>query len=82
MEQMVEIQHHHVDVVVSTTHIHLDHDNCLEVIILRGKANAIQKLAASLKGLKGIKQGHLVLAKAEKAAGGGSHRHHHHAHDH
>jgi CopG family nickel-responsive transcriptional regulator len=79
MDQMVEIQHEHVDIVVSTTHIHLDHDNCLEVIILRGRASEIQSLASKLQGLKGIKQGGLVMAKAEGAK---SHHHHHHSHGH
>jgi len=78
MEQMVDIQHRHVDIVVSTTHIHLDHDNCLEVIILRGRTTAIQELAASLRGLKGIKQGHLVLATAQDVGSGMPHHHHHH----
>lgn len=78
MEQMTEIQHRHVEIVVSTTHIHLDHDYCLEVIILRGRVNAIQTLADELRGLKGIKRGQLVVAKAESGNPKGSPHHHHH----
>jgi CopG family nickel-responsive transcriptional regulator len=52
--------------VVSTMHVHLDHDNCLEVIVLRGRAGALQKMASELRGLKGIHKGQLVLARSEE----------------
>ena len=50
--------HHHV---LSTLHVHLDHDHCLEVMVLRGKASTIQKLADSLIATKGVKHGRLTL---------------------
>jgi CopG family nickel-responsive transcriptional regulator len=56
------LQHRHNERVVSTMHVHLDHDHCLEVIILRGRATALQEMAAELRGLKGIRKGQLVLA--------------------
>jgi CopG family nickel-responsive transcriptional regulator len=62
-DRLLALQHRHTDMVVSTMHIHLDHDNCLEVIVLRGRAGALQKMAAELRGLKGIQKGQLVLAK-------------------
>ncbi len=78
IEQMMALQHEHSEIVASTTHVHLDHDTCLEVIVLRGRASEIQKLAVALQGLKGIKQGQLVLARAEH-----SHPHtHSHGHKH
>jgi CopG family nickel-responsive transcriptional regulator len=61
-EKLLELQHRHTDRVVSTMHVHLDHDNCLEVIVLRGRAGALQEMAAELRGLKGIHKGELVLA--------------------
>jgi CopG family nickel-responsive transcriptional regulator len=61
-ERLLELQHDHADLVVSTMHVHLDHDTCLEVIVLRGRAGALQEIAASLRGLKGIHKGQLVLA--------------------
>jgi CopG family nickel-responsive transcriptional regulator len=61
-ERLLELQHRHADLVVSTMHVHLDHDNCLEVIVLRGRAGALQEIAAELRGLKGIRKGQLVLA--------------------
>ena len=74
MEKLLELQHRHADLVVSTMHVHLDHDHCLEVIVLRGRAPALQQMAAELKGLKGIRQGQLVLARTAAPHG--------HAHDH
>jgi CopG family nickel-responsive transcriptional regulator len=64
-ERLLELQHHHTDLVVSTLHVHLDHDTCLEVIVLRGRAGALQEVAAELRGVKGIHKGQLVLAAAE-----------------
>jgi len=61
-EQLLELQHRHADAVVSTLHVHLDHDTCLEVIVLRGRAGDLEQLAAGLRGLKGIHKGELVLA--------------------
>jgi CopG family nickel-responsive transcriptional regulator len=61
-DKLLELQHRHTDMVVSTMHIHLDHDHCLEVIVLRGRAGALQHMASELRGLKGIHKGQLVLA--------------------
>jgi CopG family nickel-responsive transcriptional regulator len=62
-EKLLELQHEHADMVVSTMHVHLDHDRCLEVIVLRGRAGALQRMASALRGLKGIHRGQLVLAR-------------------
>jgi len=64
-ERLTQLQHDHVDLVVSTLHAHLTHDLCLEVIILRGPAAMLKQVAAQLKGLKGIHKGELVMASAE-----------------
>lgn len=69
-DKMIDVQHAHAELVVSTMHVHLTHDLCMEVIVLRGRATAVQELAASLGGLKGVHQAQLVVARA--AAG-----HHH-----
>jgi CopG family nickel-responsive transcriptional regulator len=66
-DQMIEIQHAHSERVVSSMHVHLTHDLCMEVIVLRGPAAALQDLAANLSGLKGIHQAQLVVARAEPA---------------
>ena len=64
-ERLTKLQHDHNDLIVSTTHVHLNHDVCLEVIILRGSASRLQQVAAELKGMKGILKGELVMAGAD-----------------
>ncbi len=61
-DRLLEIQHQHTGVVVASSHVHLDHDNCLEVIFLRGRSRSLQDIASQLKGLKGIRKGQLVIA--------------------
>jgi len=60
---LLDIQHDHTKEILSTTHIHVDHYNCLEVLVLKGKTGKIQKLADNIKALKGIKHGELVITK-------------------
>ena len=62
--KLLEIQHTHNKEILSTTHIHVDHHNCLEVLVLKGKSSRVQKLAYSIKALKGIKNGELVITKS------------------
>jgi len=56
-ERLVEIQHEFGDRVISTTHVHLDHDHCLEVVLARGPANVLKRLADRLIGAKGVISG-------------------------
>jgi CopG family transcriptional regulator, nickel-responsive regulator len=74
----MDLQHRDTHVVVSTMHIHLDHDLCLEVIVLRGRAGDLQKIAAELRGFKGIHKGQLVLATTESKHSPGSNEKHSH----
>lgn len=53
-DRLVDIQHDALDLVVSTLHVHLDHDRCLEVIVARGPADRIGRLADELRSLKGV----------------------------
>jgi len=62
LENIMEVQHSHVHNIISTTHIHIDHDNCLESIIAKGRAGDIRELADSLTSLKGVKTGVLSMA--------------------
>ena len=59
--KLLKIQHDHTSEILTTTHIHIDHDNCLEVLILKGKTTHIEHLADTIKSLKGIKHGELVI---------------------
>jgi len=63
-ERLTQLQHDNTDLIVSTTHVHLTHHLCLEVIILRGPAERLQQIAAQLKGQKGVHKGELVVASA------------------
>ena len=62
--KLLDLQHDHTKEILSTTHIHIDHDNCLEVLVLKGKTGNIQKLADNIKALKGIKHGEIVITKS------------------
>lgn len=58
------IQHDYFGNIVATTHVHVDHHTCLEVIILRGESQLVRNLADCILGVKGVKNGHLVLTSA------------------
>lgn len=78
--KMIELQHSSRLQTISTMHVHLNHHDCLEVIVLRGKAGDIQKMADRLISLKGVKLGRVSLMAIEEHE---SHHHgHHHHHDH
>ena len=55
------IQHDHHDVILSTVHVHLDHHNCLEVLLVRGRADVIRTIADELITAKGVKHGKLTV---------------------
>lgn len=63
--RLLDLQHDHTREILSTTHIHIDHHNCLEVLVLKGKTGNIQKLADNIKSLKGIKHGELVITESQ-----------------
>ena len=63
--RLLNLQHDHTSEILSTTHIHIDHHNCLEVLVLKGKTGNIQKLADNIKSLKGIKHGELVITESQ-----------------
>ena len=73
-ERLTEIQHLHHDLVVASTHVHLDHDNCLETVILRGATKQVQSFSDALIAERGVRLGPLNLISVEKDAG---HRHTH-----
>jgi len=63
---LTDLQHEHRDVILSALHCHLDHDNCLEVLAVRGNAPAIKKLADELIAAKGVKHGKLTITTTGK----------------
>jgi CopG family nickel-responsive transcriptional regulator len=64
-EKLTELQHESHAIVISTLHAHLDHQNCLEVVVLRGRSRDVQKLADRLISTKGVKHGRLVMSSPE-----------------
>jgi CopG family nickel-responsive transcriptional regulator len=60
-EKLTDMQHDHYHHILSTLHVHLDHDNCLEVLVLKGKTRAVEKLADALISTKGVKHGRLTI---------------------
>jgi CopG family nickel-responsive transcriptional regulator len=60
-DKLTDIQHHYHRLVLSSLHVHLDHDHCLEVLVVRGKGAEIRKVADTLIGTKGVKHGKLTM---------------------
>ncbi len=60
-ETLNQLQHDHHELIISTLHVHIDHDNCLEVIILRGANTEIKKVADRLMATRGVKHGKLIM---------------------
>lgn len=63
---LLDLQHDAEAEIVCTTHVHLDHHHCLEVILCRGRANQVRGLADRLIGLRGVKHGDVTMAGAEE----------------
>lgn len=66
VNKLMDIQHDFGGIIISSQHIHLDHDNCLEIIAVKGASKEAQKLADSLKSVKGVKHGALSLSTTGK----------------
>ena len=66
LEELTNIQHSMHDLVLATTHFHLDHTSCLELIVVKGKVKDIQKFSNSLTSLKGVEYGKFTVAPVER----------------
>ena len=64
--RLTDIQHDFHHLVISSQHVHLDHDNCLEIIATKGEAKKIRELAECIKSLKGVKDCHLAMTTIAK----------------
>ena len=60
-----DIQHDYFDVILSSQHFHLSHDNCLEIVAVKGTANRLTELSDKLIGIKGVIHGKLVMSRGE-----------------
>lgn len=65
-EKLNQIQHHSHGNIMAATHVHLDEDNCLEVVIMRGRSGEVQHLADHMLAMRGVKHGKLVLTTTGK----------------
>lgn len=70
-ERLTGLQHLHHDLVVATTHVHLDHDNCLETMMLRGATEVVRRFADALMAERGVRHGQINLVPVDVDAGHG-----------
>ena len=63
--QLDKIQHRHATEIVSTMHIHLDHNTCLEIVAVHGPAQLLANMCDCMTGLKGVRHGRLTCIAAE-----------------
>jgi CopG family nickel-responsive transcriptional regulator len=89
-ERLTHLQHEHHDLCVATTHVHLDHESCLESVLLRGPTVAVRRFSDALVAERGVRHGRLNLitvdvgsARAVRYAHADphAHAHSHGAHD-
>jgi len=66
VDRLMDIQHDFSANIISTQHVHLDHDNCLEIIAVKGLSKNIQILADALKVVKGVKHATLSMSTTGK----------------
>lgn len=66
VNKLMDIQHDFGNLIISSQHIHLDHDNCLEIIAVKGSPIQVQKLADTLISVKGVKHGTLSMSTTGK----------------
>jgi len=62
LNRILDIQHDFQNLIISSQHVHLDHDNCLEIVAVRGKASEINHLADMLRAVKGVRHGTLSMS--------------------
>ena len=78
-ERLASIQHGHHDLTISTMHAHLDHEECLETVLLKGPVGQVRRFAEEIIAERGVRHGQLNLISVELSKlhthGGSSHRH-------
>ena len=65
-ESLTTIQHDHLDTIISSMHVHVDHENCLEVVVMKGRGSQVRKVADKLISTKGVKHGKLAMTTTGK----------------
>ncbi len=77
-ERLTNLQHHVHDLVICSMHVHLDHEDCLESLFLRGTTQAVRSFAEKISAESGVRHGVVNLVPVDSNAGD----HHHHTHFH
>jgi CopG family nickel-responsive transcriptional regulator len=82
-ERLTEAQHAHHDLVVASMHVHLDHENCLESVMLKGPTKTVRSFADEVRVERGVRFGNLNLVSVDpgdRHKGPGEHSHKGHGH--
>lgn len=78
-ERLTRLQHDHHELTISTTHAHLDHDECIENLILKGRTDAVRRFADLIIAERGVRHGQLNLVSVDRGHvhthDGKTHRH-------
>jgi CopG family nickel-responsive transcriptional regulator len=64
LKKLTQIQHEYYNEIMTSLHFHLDHDNCMEIIAVKGKAAILTELSDKLIAIKGIQHGKLTMSRA------------------
>jgi CopG family nickel-responsive transcriptional regulator len=65
-ESLIALQHDYHPAIISSMHVHIDHHNCLEIIVIREKGSKVKELADKLISTKGVKHGKLTMTTTGK----------------
>ncbi len=66
VNRLTDVQHDFHQLIISSQHIHLDKNNCVEIVVVKGKPTQVERLAYRLKSTKGVKHGSLTMATTGK----------------
>lgn len=64
-DKLLTLQHDYRDNIMTTSHVHLDHDNCLEVVVVKGKAKSVKEMADKIASIRGVRHGELSITDLE-----------------
>jgi CopG family nickel-responsive transcriptional regulator len=68
-QKLTHLQHGHLDVIVTSLHVHLDHHHCLEVLVLRGRGSVVRKISDERISTRGVKHGQQTVASTGRKLG-------------
>jgi len=63
---LIDLQHHFHNLIISTMHLHMDEDNCLEVLVVKGMVDKVKSIADKLISTRGVKHGKLTMTTTGK----------------